>query len=71
MNQNDFENLMRALEVDGGKSAESIGKSAAAALSEEKRKQIEAAMSDPQYLKSLLSTPKAQEILRRFQKGEK
>lgn len=71
MNQNDLDSLMKALSGDGGKNAERIGKSAAASLNAEQRKKIEDALADPEYLKSLLSTPRAQEILKKLNKGDK
>lgn len=69
MNQNDIDALFRAAKSGNKKEMSQAGNAAAANLSDEQKRTVEKAMSDPEYLKQLLSTQKAQEIIRKL-KGE-
>ena len=69
MNQNDIDALFRAAKSGKKKEMSQAGNAAAANLSDEQKRTVEKAMSDPEYLKQLLSTQKAQEIIRKL-KGE-
>lgn len=69
MNQNDIDALFRAAKSGNKKEMSQAGNAAAASLSDEQKRTVEKAMSDPEYLKQLLSTQKAQEIIRKI-KGE-
>lgn len=69
MNLNDIDALFRAARSGNKKEMSQAGNAAAANLSDEQKRTVEKAMSDPEYLKQLLSTQKAQEIIRKL-KGE-
>ncbi len=69
MNQNDIDTLFRAAKSGNKKQMSDAGNAAAAHLSEEQKRTVEKAMSDPEYLKQLLSSQKAQEIIKKL-KGE-
>ncbi len=69
MNQNDIDTLFRAAKSGNKKQMSDAGNAAAAKLSEEQKRTVEKAMSDPEYLKQLLSSQKAQEIIKKL-KGE-
>lgn len=71
MRPDDLEKLFSAAEKGDKMSIEKIGKDAAATLSDVQKKNIERAMSDPEYLRSVLSSPKAQEIMKKLQGGKK
>lgn len=69
MNQNDIDALFRAAKSGNKKQMSQAGNAAAANLSDEQKRKVEKAMSDPEYLKQLLSSQKAQEIIKKL-KGE-
>ncbi len=69
MNQNDVDALFRAAKSGNKKQMSDAGNAAAANLSDEQKRTVEKAMSDPEYLKQLLSSQKAQEIIRKL-KGD-
>ena len=69
LNNNDIDALMRAAKSGNKKQMSEVGNAAAANLSDEQKRTVEKAMSDPEYLKKLLSSQKAQEIIRKL-KGE-
>lgn len=69
MNQFDIDALFRAAKSGNKKEMSEAGNAAAANLSDEQKKTVEKAMSDPEYLKKILSSQKAQEIIRKL-KGE-
>ncbi|MBR3768855.1 MAG: hypothetical protein IKL10_11550 [Clostridia bacterium] len=71
MKQNDFDALFEAAKSGDKKKMEKLGNAAASVLSEEQKSTIEKAMADPDYLRSVLSSPKAQEILKKLQGGDK
>ncbi|MBR2411949.1 MAG: hypothetical protein IKB08_09540 [Clostridia bacterium] len=49
---------------------EKLGNAAAASLSEQQKSAVERALSDPEYLKELLSSEKAQNIINKLQGGK-
>lgn len=67
----DFEKLLDAAGRANGDELEKIGTAAASKLSVEQKNTIEKAIADPEYLKSVLSSPKAQEIIKKLQGGNK
>ncbi len=69
MNQNDIDALFRAAKSGNKKQMSDAGNAAAANLSDEQKRTVEKAMSDPEYLKQILSSQKAQEIIKKL-KGE-
>ncbi len=69
MKQQDFDALFNAAKSGDNERLSELGNAAAAALSEEQKKKIEKAMSDPEYLKNVLSSQKAREILEKLGKG--
>lgn len=70
MKQQDIDALFEAAKSGDKEQIEKIGNAAAASLSREQRDKIEKAMSDSDYLKSVLSSPKAREIIEKL-KGDK
>ncbi|MBE6715579.1 MAG: hypothetical protein E7573_01515 [Ruminococcaceae bacterium] len=70
MNQKDIDALFSALNSGDSRNMEKIGKSAAQSLSEEQRKTVDKALSDPEFLNSVLSSEKAQSILKKLQGGK-
>lgn len=70
MNSHDLDKLFDAVKSGNREEMSKVGNAAAANLSEEQKSKIEKALSDPDYLQSVLSTPKAQEILRKLKGGE-
>ena len=71
MNQSDFNALFNAAKNGDNKTAEELSAKAASGLSEENRRKIERALNDQEYLNSILSSEKAQRILRKLQGGDK
>lgn len=69
MDQKDFDALFRAAKSGNKKEMSDAGNAAAANLSDEQKRKVEKAMSDPEYLKQLLSSQKAQEIIKKI-RGE-
>ena len=69
MSQYDFDALMRAAKSGNKKQMSEVGNAAVAKLSDEQKKTVEKAMSDPEYLKTVLSSQKAQEIIKKL-RGE-
>ena len=69
MKNNDIDALYEALKSGNKKTMSDVGNAAAANLSDEQKKTVEKAMSDPEYLKKLLSSQRAQEIIKKL-KGE-
>ncbi len=67
----DFDKLFDAVKKGDGDELEKLGSAAATRLTENQKNDIEKAMSDPEYLKSILSSPKAQEIIKKLQGGDK
>lgn len=70
MKKNDFDELFNAAVSGDRATAEKLSSQAAEKLSAENRQKIEKALNDPEYLKSILSSEKAQKILRKMQGGE-
>lgn len=64
MNQNDIDALFRAVKSGNKKEMSDAGNAAAASLSDAQKRTVEKAMSDPEYMKQILSSQKAQEIIR-------
>ncbi len=69
MNQNDIDALLRAAKSGNKKQMSDAGNAVAANLSDTQKRTVEKAMSDPEYLKQILSSQKAQEIIKKL-KGE-
>ncbi|MBO5395901.1 MAG: hypothetical protein J6A97_03370 [Clostridia bacterium] len=69
MNQNDIDALLSAAKSGNKKQMSDTGNAVAANLSDAQKRTVEKAMSDPEYLKQLLSSQKAQEIIKKL-KGE-
>ncbi len=67
----DLEKLFDAAKKGDGDELEKLGSAAAARLTENQKNEIEKAMSDPEYLNRILSSPEAGEILRKLQGGNK
>lgn len=70
MKQNDLDALFNAAKNGDEKTMEKLGGFAAANLSQTHKETIERAMSDPEYLKNILSSEKAQQILKKLQGGD-
>lgn len=70
MKQSDLDALFNAARSGDKKTAEELSAKAASDLSDENKKKIERALNDPGYLNSILSSEKAQQILRKLQGGE-
>lgn len=70
MKQRDIDKLFDAAKSGDNEQLRSLGAEAAASLSEEQKSKIEKAMSDPDFLSSLLSSAKAQDILKKLQGGK-
>lgn len=71
MKQNDIDALFDAAKRGDKKQMEKLGNAAAASLSDEQKNAVEKALSDPEYLKKLLSSQRAQDIMKKIQGGEK
>ena len=71
MKQNDYNEMLNAVNSGDSEKMRKFGAAAASSLSDEQKNMINKAMSDPEYLKNVLSSPKAQEILKKLQGGEK
>ncbi len=71
MKNSDFDKLFDAAKKGDKNELERLGNAAAANLTEGQKSSIERAMSDPSYLKSILASPAAQEILKKLQGGDK
>ena len=69
MKQNDIDALFGAVKSGNKKQMSEVGNAVASNLTDEQKKTVEKAMSDPEFLRSLLSTQKAQEIIRKI-KGD-
>ena len=69
MNQKDIDALFGAARSGNKKQMSEVGNAVANSLSDAQRKTVEHAMNDPEYLRTLLSSQKAQEIIRKL-KGE-
>lgn len=70
MKQNDIDAFIEAAGDGDKERLEKLGNAAASKLSSEQKEKIEKAMSDPDFLSSLLSSPKAQEIIKKLQGGK-
>lgn len=70
MKQRDIDAFFDAAKNGDNDKLGKLGNQAAAALSEEQKAKIEKAMSDPDFLSSLLSSEKAQEIIKKFHGGK-
>ncbi len=70
MKQSEFDALFDAARSGDAKKLEKAGNLAATSLNEEQKRTIEKALSDPDYLKKLLSSQKAQDIMKKIQ-GDK
>lgn len=69
MKQYDFDALFQAAKNGDNEKMAELGNAAASTLSEEQKRKIEKAMSDPDYLKSVLSSPKAKELMEKLKGG--
>lgn len=69
MKQQDIDALFNAAKNGDNKRLSEIGSCAMSSLSDEQREKIEKAMSDPEYLKNVLSSPKAREIIEKLKEG--
>lgn len=67
MKQNEFDALFDAAKSGNREKMERVGNLAAASLDDEQKRTIEKALSDPDYLKKLLSSQKAQDIIKKIQ----
>ncbi len=70
MKQNDIDSLFSAAKSGNKRQMSEAGNAAMEKLSDEQKKAVERAMSDPEYLRTLLSSQRAQDIISRL-KGEK
>ena len=70
MKNNDLSELFKAAESRDGKRMEKLGNEAINKMSDEQKKTVERALSDPDFLNSLLSSDKAQQIIKKLQGGE-
>ncbi len=70
MKQNDIDALFEAAKSGDKGKMEKLGNAAAASLSEQQKNVVERALSDPEYLKKLLSSEKAQDIMNKLQGGK-
>lgn len=66
----DFDALFDAAKSGDKGKMEKLGNAAAASLSEQQKSAVERALSDPEYLKELLSSEKAQNIINKLQGGK-
>ncbi len=69
MKNGNYDELIKAAKSGDAKKMEAIGNIAAAGLSEDSRNKIEKALNDPDYLKNILSSEKAKQILKKLQGG--
>lgn len=67
MKHSEFEALFDAAKSGDSKRMERAGNLAATSLNDEQKKTIEKALSDPDYLKRILSSQKAQDIMKKIQ----
>ena len=63
MQNNDLDRLLRAAKSGDGKTAAEIGGKMKETLSEDKRRMLERALNDSDYLKQLLSSEKARRVI--------
>lgn len=69
MKQNDIDALFAAAKSGNKKQMSQVGNAAVEKLSDEQKRTVEKAMSDPEFLRSILSSQRAQEIISKL-KGE-
>lgn len=65
---NSIEELFRAAENGEGEKAERLERQMKEMLSEEQRQKLDRAFSDPDYLRSLLSSQKAKDVIGELKK---
>lgn len=70
MKPNDIDALFNAAKSGDKVKMEKLGNAAAASLSEQQKHAVERALSDPEYLKEILSSEKAQNIMNKLQGGK-
>ncbi len=70
MKNNDLSELFKAAESRDGKKMEKLSNETIKRMSDEQKKTVERALSDPDFLNSLLSSDKAQQIMKKLQGGE-
>ncbi len=66
MKSNDIDALFSAARSGNKKQMSAVGNAAVEKLTDEQKRKVERAMNDPEYLRSILSTPGAQEIIKRL-----
>lgn len=69
MKQNDIDALFEAAKSGNKKQMSQVGNAAVERLSDEQKRTVEKAMSDPEFLRSMLSSEKAQQIIKKL-KGD-
>ena len=69
MKQNDIDALFSAAKSGNKKQMAQAGNDAIKGLDDEQKRIVERAMSDPEFLRSVMSTQRAQEIMKKL-KGE-
>lgn len=70
MRNNDLSELFNAARSRDGKAMERLSSETIKGMSDEQKKTVERALSDPDFLNSLLSSEKAQQIMKKLQGGE-
>ena len=70
MKQTDFEALFNAAKRGDKQTAERLSAQAAYGLSAENKDKLERALNDPEFLKSVLDSDKARQIMKKLQGGE-
>ena len=69
MDKNDMDRLFSAAKNGKKDEIEKLGNELKSGLNKEQLESVEKALSDKDFLNSILSSPKAQEILRKLQGG--
>lgn len=67
MKNSDFDALINAAKSGDEKIMEKMGNIAASKLSDDSREKINKALNDPEYLKNILTSEKAKQILKQLQ----
>lgn len=70
MKNNDLNELFNAARTRDGNAMEKLSSEAIKGMSDEQKKTVERALSDPDFLNSLLSSDKARQIMKKLQGGE-
>ncbi len=70
MKQNDMDRLFSAAKSGNKDEIEKLGSELKTGLSKEQLDTVEKALSDQEFLRNILSSPKAQKILNKLQEGD-